>query len=94
MKENLSPIFEKIETSKQLPSLPHILLKLIEACNKEDAKIKEISLIISKDASLSAKVMALVNSAYHHLPNKIASVEQALVLLGIDTVKILLSVRQ
>ncbi len=87
MKENPSPIFEKIETSKQLPSLPHILLKLIEACNKEDARIQEISLIISKDSSLSAKVMALVNSAYHHLPNKVASVEQALVLLGRDTVK-------
>lgn len=87
MKEHPSPIFEKIETSKQLPSLPHILLKLIETCNKKDAKIKEISLIISKDSSLSAKVMALVNSAYHHLPQKVASIEQALILLGIDTVK-------
>ncbi len=87
MKKNSSPIFNKIETSKQLPSLPHILLKLIEACNKEEAKIKEISRIISKDSSLSARVMAMVNSAYYNLPNKVTSTEQALVLLGIDTIK-------
>jgi HD-like signal output (HDOD) protein/signal transduction histidine kinase len=87
MKKHSSPIFDKIETSKQLPSLPHILLKLIEVCNKEETKITEISQIISKDSSLSARVMVMVNSVYYNLPNKVTSIGQALVLLGTDTIK-------
>jgi len=86
MKEYSSPIFDKIETSKQLPSLPHILLNLIEACNKEESNIKVISQIINKDSSLSAKVMSLINSAYYYLPKKVTNMGQALVLLGTESI--------
>jgi putative nucleotidyltransferase with HDIG domain len=82
-----SPIFDRIKTSKNLPTLPHILLKLIEACNSQESSIPDISRIIDKDSSLSAKVMRLVNSAHYGLPTRIASVEQALLLLGTDAVK-------
>ena len=47
MRDYASPIFDKIETSKQLPSLPHILLQLIEACNKEESDMKVIAHIIN-----------------------------------------------
>ena len=87
MKERSIHLFDRIKTSKNLPSLPHILLKLIETCNREESTVKDISQIINKDSSLSAKVIKMVNSAYYGLSQRVPSIEQALVLLGIDAVK-------
>ena len=87
MKEHAGDLFDRIKTSKNLPSLPHILLKLIETCDREDSTIKEISQIINKDSSLTAKVLKMVNSAYYGLSHRVTSIDQALVLLGIDAVK-------
>jgi len=87
MKEHPGDLFDRIKTSKNLPSLPHILLKLIETCEREDSTIQEISQIINKDSSLTAKILKLVNSSYYGLSKRVNSIEQALVLLGIDAVK-------
>ena len=81
------PIIEKIATLKNLPTLPHILLKLITACNKKNGALSEVARIVEKDPSLSVKVLRLVNSAYYGLPNKIESMDQAVTLAGTNTVK-------
>ena len=87
MKARCREFFNRIETSTHLPSLPHILVKLIEVCNREPDTIKEISQIINKDASLSARLLRLVNSAYYGLPNRVTGIDQALLLLGTNAVK-------
>ncbi len=87
MKPHAAPIFDRIKTSKNLPTLPHILLKLVDACNNQDSTIPDISRIIDKDSSLSAKVMRMVNSAFYGLPARVTSMEQALLLLGTDAIK-------
>jgi signal transduction histidine kinase/HD-like signal output (HDOD) protein len=87
MKTRASALFNRMETSRNLPSLPHILVKLIEVCNREPDTIKEISQIINKDVSLSARLMRLVNSAYYGLPNRVTGIDHALLLLGTDAVK-------
>ncbi|MFH1075584.1 MAG: HDOD domain-containing protein [Pseudomonadota bacterium] len=81
------PIFEKLEAFKKLPSLPHILLELLDACQREDTSFKDLALIIEKDPALSAKVMELVNSAYYGLPYEVTSLAQTLPLLGFAAVK-------
>jgi HD-like signal output (HDOD) protein/signal transduction histidine kinase len=82
-----NPLLAKIETSRSLPTLPHILLQLIDICNQEDKGIRDLSKIINKDPSISERLLRLVNSAYYSLKQKITSIEQALLLLGMDAVK-------
>ncbi len=79
--------FDRLEFSKNLPSLPHILLKLMETCSRDEVTINELAKIIAKDPSLSAKILKLVNSAYYNLPQKVHNFEQAISLLGIDAIK-------
>lgn len=81
------PLFDKIEFSRNLPTLPHILLKLIETCNREDTSIKDLGEIVGKDPSLCTKILRLVNSAYYNLPQKVQNFNQALSLLGTDTIR-------
>ncbi len=87
MKTHSRKFFGRIETSRNLPTLPHILLKLIQVCNREPHTIKEISQVINKDVSLSARFMRLVNSVYYGVPNRVTSIDRALALLGTNAVK-------
>lgn len=75
-------IFDSIKSSKSLPSLPQVLLKLVEVCNREETTPGELAEVILKDPAISAKVMQLVNSAFIGLVNKPGSLEQAVVYLG------------
>ncbi|NQT56639.1 MAG: HDOD domain-containing protein [Desulfobacteraceae bacterium] len=87
MEERPVQFFDKIKTSKTLPSLPQILLKLIELCNSEESTFKDISQIINKDVSLSAKVINMVNSAYYGVPKRVTNINQSLVILGKNAIK-------
>jgi putative nucleotidyltransferase with HDIG domain len=80
-------LFNRLNTLNQLPSLPHILLKLIEVCNRDNADLKGIADIVSQDPALSAKILNLVNSAYFGLFRKVATVSEAAVLVGISGIK-------
>ena len=77
-------IFEKAEN---LPTLPGIAIKLLEAVQGEDSDMDEIGRILSADPPLSAKVLKIVNSSFYSLPRKITSVNHAIKMLGISSVK-------
>ena len=81
------PILDQISTLNNLPTLPHILLRLIKACNQSEGNLKEISQIIEKDPSLSSKILRLANSAYYGLPGRIRKMQNAVTLLGTTTIK-------
>ncbi len=80
-------IANRISSFRQLPTLPHILLKLMEMCNKPETPLQEVAAIIEKDPSLSGKILRLINSAYYGLPRKIKDMENAVAYLGTNTVK-------
>jgi diguanylate cyclase (GGDEF)-like protein len=76
-----------INSIENLPTLPGIAMRILEAVQKEEPNIDKISDIFSTDPPLSAKVLKLVNSSFYNLPSKIISVHHAIKMLGIDMVK-------
>ena len=80
-------ILSQISTLKNLPTLPHILLKLIEACSEDEVDLGKVSKIVEKDPSLSSKILKLINSAHYGLPKKVKSVHHSIVYLGTGTIK-------
>lgn len=81
------PVLEKIADLRYLPTLPHITLKLITACNRETCDLKDIGAILEKDPSLTGRVLRLVNSAFYGLPRKIGTMDQAVGFLGLNAIK-------
>jgi diguanylate cyclase (GGDEF)-like protein len=83
--------FKKIERlflgSENLPTLPGIAAKVIEAFQKQEPDIQEIGDILSTDPPLTARILKIVNSAFCSLPTKVTSVHHAIKLLGITAVK-------
>ena len=80
-------IGSKQKEPRQLPTLPAILLRIIEVCNQEDVQFQQLSGIIEKDPALTTKILKMINSPVYGLPNKVVSLAKALVLIGIDAVK-------
>jgi len=75
-----------LETGK-LPSIPQVLLKLIEACHKVDVSFEELSSIIQQDAALSAKIISVGNSPVYAQWRGIKDFNRLLVVLGLGTIK-------
>lgn len=76
-----------------LPSLPQVLMQLQEAMYSDDVSVDLVAKLISKDASLVAQTLKIVNSAYYSLPIQISEVKLAVAYLGINEVyRIVLSI--
>lgn len=72
---------------KSLPSPPLVYTQLMEELERDEPELEKIGLIISRDPSMSAKILQLVNSAYFGLPREIAHPSEATMFLGVDLIR-------
>ncbi|HOK41450.1 MAG TPA: HDOD domain-containing protein [bacterium] len=84
-KYSIEKIVEKIE--EKMPSLSPTAAKVIELVNNINCSPLELTKVIKLDPVLSAKVLKVVNSSYFALPQKITSLERAIIMLGLNTIK-------
>lgn len=73
--------------TKCLPSLPSLYTQLTDALRDEDADIEKIGEIISKDVGMTTKILQLVNSAFFGLPQPLNNPTEAVMYLGLTTVR-------
>lgn len=71
----------------KLPAVPGVLVELIEACSDPDVSFDRLARIIKQDTTLTARVVAVCNSAAYAQWNGTRSFEQLLVLLGLNAIK-------
>ncbi len=76
-----------IVQGKGLESNKLSLLQLVAKVNDPDIEIEELSQIISTDISLSHKVLKYINSPSSGIRATIDSIQQAVTLLGLSTIK-------
>lgn len=86
MGDIINKLLEESELTK-LPSLPHVLIKLLNACQKDTTCFDTLAEIINKDAALSAKVLSVANSPVYGKSHELTSLKQILLFLGLDTIK-------
>lgn len=70
-----------------LPSLPVLYLEVVGLLQNPASTIATISKVIGKDLGMSAKILQLVNSAFFGLRRTVSSLEEAVNLLGIETIQ-------
>jgi diguanylate cyclase (GGDEF)-like protein len=82
-------LLQRIRNCPNLPSLPAIAVQVLELAQKSDADITEIARVISKDPALSSKILRTVNSSFYGRSHNVSTISQALVILGLQSVKTL-----
>ncbi|ANQ54350.1 phosphodiesterase [Thermosipho sp. 1063] len=76
-----------IKEIEEIPTPDFQVQQIINIASNPDSSIKDLEKAISMDASLSLKVLKLVNSAYYGLPRKITKISEAVMILGFKTVR-------
>ncbi len=71
----------------RMPAFPKSVQKILELTRNINCLPKELVAVIEKDPVMTVKILKVINSAYYGLSNKINSVGQSVVYLGINTVK-------
>ena len=74
---------------QQIPSQPALYAEIRREAESKTASLETIGAIVSKDMGMTAKILQLVNSAYFGLRGTVSTAEQAVNLLGLDTVQAL-----
>ena len=80
-------LLARVETLRSLPTLPNLLLRLIQLCSRPEKGLKDITRLISQDPALCERVLRLVNSPLYSLRQKITTCSEAVPLLGLEAVK-------
>ncbi|MFP4237654.1 MAG: HDOD domain-containing protein [Desulfonatronovibrio sp.] len=71
-----------VRKQSTLISLPDTFFKIMEVMESPFSSANHIADVVSKDISLSAKLLRLVNSAFYGFPSKIDSISRAVAILG------------
>ncbi|MCB1672651.1 MAG: HDOD domain-containing protein [Gammaproteobacteria bacterium] len=72
---------------ERMPAFPSSVQKILELSNDINCPPKELVSVIQQDPVMTMKILRVINSAYYSLPNRINSVSQSVVYLGINTIK-------
>ena len=79
------------EAVLRLPSLPHIVMELIDALDNGDVDTNTLAQKISHDQALTAKVLGLANSSFYGMQSKVGSIPHAVAVLGFNSVRSLVT---
>ncbi len=84
---DMTIVSKALSSIGDIATLPEVTVKIIEIVEDPKSTARELHTVIKTDPALSAKVLKVVNSAFYGLPGQIASVDRAIILLGMSAVK-------
>jgi c-di-GMP phosphodiesterase len=77
----------QIIKGEKLPTNRVAILQLVSKIYDPEVTFQELDVLISRDVSLSYKLLRIINSAAYALPRKIDSMKQALTILGMKHIR-------
>ncbi|MGZ4960485.1 MAG: HDOD domain-containing protein [Methylomonas sp.] len=81
---NISAVLDHIQ---KLPSLPSIVMDILESISNDNIDINWLSMKIANDQALVAKVLRVANSPFYGLSGKIDSISRAISVLGFNSLR-------
>ncbi len=88
---NASALHEMEVKIDQLPLLPQVLMKILQLDSDEDYYFEQLATLAKEDPALAVRVLALANSAASSPMTEIKSIKNALMRIGAETVRSLVS---
>ncbi|MGH7179562.1 MAG: HDOD domain-containing protein [Tepidisphaeraceae bacterium] len=78
---------QAIKKVSSIATLPEVTTRIIRTVEDPKSSAAQLHQIIAHDPALVTRILKVVNSSFYGLPGQIASVERAIVLLGLNAVK-------
>lgn len=81
------PIEQFIQEASMLPPIPQTAQKALAIMRDPETNAADLAGILASDQVLAARVLRWANSAYYGMENRIVTVRQAIVILGMNVVQ-------
>jgi putative nucleotidyltransferase with HDIG domain len=76
-----------IQEASKLPPIPQAAQKALAFIRNPESNASDLAAVLSKDQVLSAHILRWANSALYGMESRIATVQQAIVVLGMTTIQ-------
>ncbi len=86
-KTNPLSLTDLVASTPDLPTLPAAVTAVIRETESPTASAQSVSRLLQQDPSLAARILRLSNSAYYSLSRQIMEIPEAVVVLGMRTVR-------
>lgn len=73
-----------IMSDRSVQPLPMNLMEVMQLMAQPEPEIKDIVEVMSRDTALCQRILRLINSVYFGVSNKVSSINQAIMILGLD----------
>ncbi len=80
-------VLKKVENLPGLPALPRVVRHLKELVNHPPIDLRRLERAIGSDPAMTAKILRYANSAMYGFPGRVAALYHALILLGINMIR-------
>lgn len=76
--------FAKPAEEENLQPLPANIIRAMQLMSQGEPELSDIVEALSQDAAICGEILKLINSVYFGVANKVSSISQAIVILGLD----------
>jgi putative nucleotidyltransferase with HDIG domain len=76
-----------VKKTTDLPTIPAAALEVMKMTGAQEANAVKIAGVLARDQSLSVRVLRLANSAFYGLSRQVTDLSEAVVVLGMRTVR-------
>ncbi len=83
----MSRIEEIINIANHIPPFPKVAMQVMKMLEDPKVMPKEMAEVIQYDSAITANLLKTCNAAYFGLSRKVSSLDEALVLMGQDTLR-------
>ncbi|MBN9517606.1 HDOD domain-containing protein, partial [bacterium] len=80
-------VLAKVLDPDRLPTPPAVALQVVNAASRPDCKPADLVVLLGRDPALCGKLLKAVNSCIYGLGKPVATIDRAIVLLGLATVR-------
>jgi len=80
-------VVSALKEISHIATLPEVTLKIIDLVEDPSSSAQDLHEVISNDPALCSRILKVVNSSFYGLPGQIASINRAIVMLGLNAVK-------
>lgn len=81
------PLRQLVAHFDSMPSIPTVYHELMNELRSPNASMRQVAEIVSRDVGLTTKLLRTVNSVAFGLPRQVATVAQAVNILGLEMIK-------
>lgn len=76
-----------VASATRLPTLPGVVQRILRMVNDPDVNLAELENVMQADQTMSFRLLKLANSVFYGMSRNVTTVRQAVVVLGLKTVR-------